>query len=65
MDYATYMEKVKIADSKMKESNGHNFVTMLKTRCTRCGRSPKQKGKCAFWLNEFVDALYHEIKQTP
>lgn len=45
------------ADASMKRSDGHAFFTALKTRCMRCGRSPRQKGRCAGWLNTFMVAV--------
>ena len=45
------------ADKRMKASNGHAYVTILKTRCMYCGRSPKQKGKCPQWFSSFLDRL--------
>lgn len=49
------------ADQEMKASNGHQFCKILKTRCDRCGRSPKQKGQCPGWVNTFVDKLYTKV----
>lgn len=49
------------ADTKMKEDDGHTFVQMLKVRCIRCGRSPKQKGKCPYWLNRYMDILHTKV----
>lgn len=48
------------ADKKMKDSNGHSYVSILKTRCQNCGRSPKQKGKCSGWFTTFVNRLEGE-----
>ena len=61
MKYQEYMEAVKKADKAMKESNGHSYETILKTRCIYCGRSPKQKGKCKNWIDTFVKCLYEEL----
>ena len=44
------------ADKRMKESNGHSFVQILKTRCQFCGRSPKIKTRCGQWFQTFI---YH------
>lgn len=41
------------ADKRMKESNGHSFVTMLKTRCQYCGRSPKVTTRCGGWFHSY------------
>jgi hypothetical protein len=46
-----------IADKRMKESNGHSYVHMLKTRCQFCGRSPKQGGLCRAWFQTFLFQL--------
>lgn len=48
-------QKAKVkADGIMKEHNGHAFMTILKTRCQFCGRSPKAKGKCGQWFQSFL-----------
>ena len=39
----------KLGDERMKKSNGHRYIQILKTRCAYCGRSPKQKGRCSRW----------------
>ena len=39
-----------LADKWMKETNGHSFQTILKTRCIYCGRSRKVKTKCGGWF---------------
>lgn len=43
------------ADKRMKVQNGHSFVTILKTRCQYCGRSPDAKGRCRAWFQTFID----------
>ena len=48
------------ADKRMKASNGHSYVTILKTRCQYCHRSPGQKGKCRAWFQTFID-LYKTV----
>ena len=45
------------ADELMKADNGHNFVTILKTRCIYCGKSPKVKTKCPYWFQTYLDKL--------
>ena len=57
MTYEQYMKCVKDADERMKTSNGHSFVTILKTRCEHCGRSRNVKTKCGGWFQTFVDRL--------
>lgn len=52
------------ADKEMKESNGHSYMTILKTRCQYCGRSPKQKGKCPAWVNTYMDILYRLLNSA-
>jgi len=44
----------KQADKRMKASNGHSYVTILKTRCQYCNRSPTQKGRCKAWFQTFI-----------
>ena len=46
---------LKEADARMKNSNGHSYVKILKTRCQYCGRSQNQKGKCNAWFQTFID----------
>ena len=46
---------LKEADKKMKETNGHSYMTTLKTRCIYCNRSQNQKGKCSNWFQTFID----------
>jgi len=43
-----------LADARMKASNGHSFVTILKTRCQHCGRSRKARGNCRGWFQTFL-----------
>lgn len=45
------------ADTRMKATDGHSYITVLKTRCQHCGRSPNQKGRCSGWFNSFIDNL--------
>lgn len=45
------------ADRRMKRNNGHVFITILKTRCQHCGRSPQAKGRCRAWFQTFVGHL--------
>ena len=45
------------ADRRMKMSNGHEYMTILKTRCIHCGRSRKVKTKCGGWFATFVSCL--------
>lgn len=45
------------ADRRMKENNGHSFVTILKTRCEYCHRSPKVKTRCGGWFQSFTSHL--------
>lgn len=46
-----------LADRRMKAKNGHSFITILKTRCQFCGRSPKAKGNCRAWFQTFLSEL--------
>ena len=45
------------ASRRMKASNGHYFITVMKTRCQFCGRSPRAKGKCGAWFETFMAQL--------
>lgn len=51
----------KRADATMKEKRGHQYVTILKTRCQHCGRSPKQTGVCSGWFITYLDLLQQEL----
>ena len=42
-------------DVDMKNVNGHRYLTVLKTRCQLCGRSPRQAGKCPRWYDALFD----------
>lgn len=46
-----------IADARLKTNGGHAYVTTLKTRCHKCGRSPNQPGKCRHWFSTFLEHL--------
>lgn len=46
-----------IADKLMKNKNGHEFETILKTRCIHCGRKPLVKTKCSHWFQTFISRL--------
>jgi hypothetical protein len=48
---------IKLADEHMKESNGHYFVHILKTRCQYCGKSEKVKTRCGGWFNTYMNRL--------
>lgn len=49
------------ADEKTKGSNGHQFETILKTRCLWCRRSPSAKGMCGAWFQTFLYQLSGEL----
>lgn len=49
------------ADAAMKQSNGHQFETILKTRCIWCRRSPASKGRCGSWFRTFLFQLSGEL----
>jgi hypothetical protein len=51
------------ADARMKQDNGHSYLTVLKTRCQLCGRSPKQKGKCPYWFDTFLSHLEDVLRE--
>jgi hypothetical protein len=51
-------ERIKqLADARMKANNGHQFETILKTRCVHCRRSLRAKGKCGSWFLTFIGHL--------
>jgi len=62
MTHQEYKQILKEIDLKVKETNGHNYITMLKTRCQNCGRSPKAKGKCGAWLNYFMSLFELKLR---
>jgi hypothetical protein len=51
------------ADRLMKQKDGHSYLTILKTRCQYCGRSPKQKGRCSGWFQTFLDCLHTVLRE--
>jgi hypothetical protein len=51
------------ANRRMKASNGHSYVTLLKTRCQHCGRSPKYAGRCGSWFQTFLDCLDMVVRE--
>jgi len=55
--YEAYRAALEEADKRMKASNGHQYVTILKTRCMNCGRSPRVKTRCGGWFQTFVNDL--------
>jgi len=48
---------LKRADEIMKASDGHEYETILKTRCVNCRRSPRQKGICRHWQISLINRL--------
>ncbi len=57
MNYQDYINAVEEADRRMKAKNGHQYVTILKTRCEHCGASPKRKTRCPGWFQTWVNLL--------
>lgn len=57
LDPKTFRLALIEADHEMKKTNGHRFLTMLKTRCVYCRRSPKVKTRCGRWFDTFNDCL--------
>jgi hypothetical protein len=51
------------ADRRMKAHNGHQFMTVLKTRCVHCGRSPKVKTRCGQWFQTFINEFKTILRQ--
>ncbi len=58
-----WMRLASEADAEMKRSNGHRYQIILKTRCTKCGRSPRQKGKCPGWVNTYTEILHEKVER--
>lgn len=52
------------ADETTKENNGHQFETILKTRCIWCRRSPRARGRCSSWFATFLYQLSGEVTGT-
>jgi hypothetical protein len=61
--YETYRSALEEADTRMKASNGHEYLTILKTRCMHCGRSPRVKTRCGGWFQTFVNMLGHVLQE--
>lgn len=61
MTHKEYKELLAKIDKQVKETNGHNYLTILKTKCQNCGRTQKQKGMCPAWLNYFMNLLEEEF----
>ena len=57
-------EACRDADIAMKESGGHVFEHILKSRCIWCGRSPRAKGRCRGWFNTFLWHLSGDLTGT-
>jgi hypothetical protein len=54
LQYGEWEQVKLLADRRMKANNGHQFETILKTRCVHCRRSPRAKGTCRGWFLTFV-----------
>jgi hypothetical protein len=54
---------LKEADERMKRTDGHSYLTILKTRCQACGRSPKQKGICRFWFRRSFEMILEVLNE--
>jgi len=57
-------EYAKEADARMKKSNGHTYMTILKTRCMFCGASPKRTTRCPVWINTYMDRLADVLQEN-
>lgn len=57
LTYEKYRECLNEADARMKQKNGHEFIHILKTRCTHCGASPNVKTRCRGWFLTFANIL--------
>lgn len=63
-----WMRAKLLADTRMKASNGHYFVTILKTRCQHCRRSPRTRGRCGGWFQTFLahlDTILMNLDREP
>lgn len=63
MTHEELQECYEEADTRMKAHDGHSFLTMLKTRCQYCGRSPSQKGRCRGWFQTYLDCLRSVLRE--
>lgn len=63
IDHDKWTAACKVADERMKQNEGHSYLTILKTRCQYCGRSPRQKGKCSGWFMSFLNHLYDVLNE--
>lgn len=61
MTHQDYRAACERADAAMKQTNGHAYETILKTRCTNCGKSPKVTTKCGGWFMTFLNCLESEL----
>lgn len=57
LTFAEWQKVKALADERMKAHNGHSYVTILKTRCRHCGRSPRVKTRCGQWFHTFISEL--------
>jgi hypothetical protein len=63
MDHDTLWAAYNRADALMKETNGHRFIHILKTRCDGCGLSEKAaRGKCRDWFQTFLYKLEEVLR---
>ena len=58
MTWEIYERALLEATRRLALTNGHAYVMLAKTRCKRCGRSPKQRGRCSGWFEEFCELLF-------
>lgn len=63
LTYQEYRECLEETDRRMKATNGHEYIHMLKTRCQHCGASPKVKTRCRGWFQTFVNILGIVLQQ--
>ena len=52
-----FREYLNKADESIKATNGHYFVTILKTRCQHCNKRPGIKTRCGSWFQTFTIRL--------
>ena len=63
LTYGQWRQACIDADERMKASNGHSYVQILKVRCQYCNRSPAHKGKCGHWFATYLDRLSEVLSE--
>jgi hypothetical protein len=63
LTYEQYRACLEETDRRMKATNGHEYLHILKTRCMHCGASPKVKTRCRGWFETFMNILGIVLQQ--